>query len=344
MMFSNATYYAQRATANMLEPLNDYIAKDGFNMQDEYYMDTTYGDTIYGLPAKKNIYFVMMNKNHLDEAGLSVPKDWTWDEFLDYSKKLTKGEGASKRYGSYFHTFSQYYHLALSNQPDDYYLVKSDGKTLNIDNSLVRRSLDIRKQAEMVDKSATPYSETMSQKLNYRPQYFGEKTSMIVTGDFMIPEAGGSDKVPANFQTVFAPYPKVNEADPISTITAGDIMGVSSKSKHKQEAYDFVRWYTTEGIQYQGKYMSAWKKADLNKVIDTLIASSKTPDMIDRESLMYTMTNSIPQQYNIPAPINEELENAYKKEVEKFLLGETDVDTTINSAVQKGQEIIKNSQ
>ncbi|MDQ8733922.1 extracellular solute-binding protein [Paenibacillus sp. LHD-38] len=343
MMFSNATYYSQRVTANMLEPLNDYIAKDGFKMEDEYYMDTTYGDTVYGLPAKKNIYFVMMNKNHLDEAGLSVPKDWTWDEFLDYSKKLTKGEGASKRYGTYFHTFSQYYHMALSNQPDDYFLVKPDGKTLNIDSPLVRRSLEIRQQAEMVDKSATPYSETMSQKLNYRPQYFNEKTSMILTGDFMIPEAGGSDKVPANFPTVFAPYPKVNKTDPISTITAGDIMAVSSKSKHKQEAYDFVRWYTTEGIQLQGKYMPAWKKADLNKVIDTLIASSKTPDMIDKETLMYTMTNSISQKYNIPLPFNEELEVAFKKDVEKFLLGEADMDATINSAVQKAQEIIENS-
>ncbi|TBL76581.1 ABC transporter substrate-binding protein [Paenibacillus thalictri] len=343
MMFSNATYYSQRVAAGIVEPLNEYIAKDGYKVPDEYYMDTTIGDKVFGLPAKKNIYFVMMNKKHLDEAGLLVPKDWTWDEFLDYSKKLTKGEGTNKRYGTYFHTFSQYYHLALSNQPDDYFLVKPDGKTLNIDNSLVRRSLEIRKQAEMVDKSATPYSETISQKLNYRPQYFNEKTSMIVTGDFMIPEAGGSDKVPANFQTVFAPYPKVNKTDPISSITAGDIMAVSSKSKHKQEAYQFVRWYTTEGIQLQGKYIPAWKKADLNKVIDTLIASSKTPDKVDKASLMYTMTNSIPQKYNIPAAFNEELEKAYQKEIERFLLGETDVDTTIKNAVQKGQEIIKNN-
>jgi multiple sugar transport system substrate-binding protein len=343
MMFSNATYYSQRAAINMLEPMNDYIGKDGFKVQDDYYMDTTIGDKIYGLPAKKNIYFVMMNKNHLDEAGLPVPTDWTWDEFLDYSKKLTKGEGANKRYGTYFHTFSQYYHMALSNQPDDYFLVKSDGKTLNIDNPLIRKSLDIRKQAEMVDKSATPYSETISQKLNYRPQYFNQKTSMILTGDFMIPEAGGSDKVPANFPTVFAPYPKVNKTDPMSSITAGDIMSVSSKSKYKQEAYDFIRWYTTEGIQLQGKTMSAWKKADLNKVIDTLIASSKTPDKIDKASLMYTMSNSIAQKYNIPVPFNDELEKAYQKEIEKFLLGEVDMETAIKNAVQKGQEIIKNN-
>ncbi|SFK79006.1 multiple sugar transport system substrate-binding protein [Paenibacillus sp. 1_12] len=343
MMFSAPQYYSQRAAINMLEPLNSYIAKDGYKVQDEYYIDPSIGDKIYALPAKKATFFVMMNKNQLDEAGLTVPKEWTWDEFLDYSKKLTKGEGANKRYGTYFHTFPLMTQVAQINQMDNYFLYKADGKTLNIDNPLIKRSLDIRRQAEIVDKSATPYSETISQKLNYRPLYFNEKVSMILTGDYMIPEAGGTDKVPANFKTVFAPYPKVNKNDPTTTLSGGDLMSVYAKSKHKEEAYQFVRWYTTEGIQLQAKYIPSWKKADVNKTIDSLIASSKTPDKVDKESLLNVMKNSIPQKFNIPAPYSDEVDKAYVKEVERFLLGEVDADTAIKNASQKVQEVIKNN-
>ncbi|MGO4500974.1 ABC transporter substrate-binding protein [Paenibacillus sp. 2RAB27] len=343
MMFSQAQHYSQRAAINMLEPLNSYIAKDGYKVSDEYYIDPTIGDKTYALPAKKTSFLVMLNKNHLDEAGLPVPKDWTWDEFLAYSKKLTKGEGANKRYGTYFHTFSIYYQLAQINQMDNFFLYKADGKTLNLDNPLIEKSLDIRKQAEVVDRSATPYSETISQKLSYRPQYFNQKASMILTGDFMIPEAGGTDKVPANFTTVFAPYPKVNKNDPTSTISGGDLMAVYSKSKHKEEAYQFIRWYTTEGIQLQSKYIPSWKKADVNRIIDAQIASSKAPDKVDKESLLYVMKNSIPQKFNVPMPYSDEVDKAYIKEVEKFLLGDADENTALNNASQKVREIIKNN-
>lgn len=343
MMFSLPQQYAQRAAINMLEPLNDYIAKDGYKVQDEYFIDPTIGDKVYALPAKKATFFVMLNKNHLDEAGLPIPKDWTWDEFLDYSKKLTKGEGANKRYGTYFHTFPLFYQLVQFNQMDNYFLYKADGKTLNINTPLIKRSLDIRKQAEVVDKSATPYSETISQKLSYRPQYFSEKASMIITGDFMIPEAGGTDKVPTNFKTVFAPYPRASKNDPITTTLGGDLMAMYAKSKHKEEAYQFIRWYTTEGIQLQGKYIPSWKNADVSKALDNLIASSKTPDKVDKESLLYVMKNSIPQKFIIPVSYHDEIDKVYNKEVEKFLLGEADADTAIKNATQKVQEVIKNN-
>ncbi|HEY8529020.1 MAG TPA: extracellular solute-binding protein, partial [Paenibacillaceae bacterium] len=34
----------------------------------------------YGVPTKKNAFFVALNKDMLDAANLPVPKDWTWDE------------------------------------------------------------------------------------------------------------------------------------------------------------------------------------------------------------------------------------------------------------------------
>ncbi|KIL37941.1 hypothetical protein SD70_29820 [Gordoniibacillus kamchatkensis] len=343
MMFSSATYYAQRVGLNMMEPLDSYIAKDGYKVSDEYLIDPAIGGKTYGLPGKKVTFFVMLNKDHLDEAKLPIPKDWTWDEFMDYAKKLTKGEGANKRYGTFFYIFPTYNIMALANQMDDPNLVKSDGSS-NMDNPLIRKSLEIRKQMEQIDKSAFPYAETASQKLNYRPLYFSQKTSMLLTGDYMIPEAGGTDKVPATFKSVFAPYPKVNKSDPTTTTAGSDMLSVFARSAHKQEAYQFIRWYTTEGIQLQGKYLSSWKKADLNKIIDNLIGGTKTPDMVDKESLLATMKNSIPQKLYIPPAYQDEADKAYASEVDKFNLGEQDLETTLKNAKKKVEEVIqKNS-
>src|SRR5690606_17045507 len=115
---------------------------------------------------------------------------------------LTQGEGASKRYGTYFHTWIDYFVLGLWNQPTNNDLVLADG-TVNLDHPGVRKSFEIRYQAEMIDKSVTPYSEIISQKLTYRPLYFNGSASMMPIGSWMIGEAGGTDEFPATFTTAF---------------------------------------------------------------------------------------------------------------------------------------------
>ena len=49
---------------------------------------------------------------------------------------------------------------------------------------------------------------------------------------------------------------------------SGDLISVSKTSDHKQEAYDFMRWMSTEGIVEQGVWTPSWKDADLDTVLD----------------------------------------------------------------------------
>ena len=49
----------------------------------------------------------------------------------------------------------------------------------------------------------------------------------------------------------------------------GDLISVSKTSDHKQEAYDFMRWMSTEGIVEQGVFIPSWKEADLDTVLET---------------------------------------------------------------------------
>ncbi|CAI6070978.1 ABC transporter substrate-binding protein [Cohnella sp. JJ-181] len=338
VMFPSAAEYSKRVGLDLLAPLDDLLGAEGIKVTDEYTVDPSLNGKVYALPDTYENYFVLLNKEMLDKAGLPVPTNWTWDDFYDYSRKLTSGEGANKVYGTYFHSWPMYMQLGLLNQSKDNNLVNNG--VLKVDGPEVRKSLEIRNQTENVDKSAIPYSETISQKLAYRSVYFAKKAAMIVTGNWMITEAGGSDEFPATFVSAFAPMPSNSAGEPSGVSPAnGNFMGVLKKSENQQAAYDFIRWYTTKGEQWSNVY-SAWKKQDVDQFISGLKTKLKSPDMIDTASLTYVMKNSPTTPLNLPPAYQSELEEAYVKEAEKFVLGQQDMETTISKANAALQKIV----
>jgi len=340
ILLPDARSYSQRAANGLLEPLDNLMNAEGLVYNEEYKIDTSFQGKYYGLPGSFSQWFVIMNKSHLDEAGLKVPTDWTWDDYLSYAKAMTKGEGPSKRYGTYFHTWIDYFLLGLWNQPVKNDLVLAD-HTVNMDNPGVKKSLEIRYQAEHIDKSATPYPEIISQKLTYRPLYFNGQASMMPIGSWMIGEVGGSDEFKANFETVFAPMPKNNKEDEDGyTAMSANFVGVVSTSKHKEESYKFLRFFTTEGIPMMKKYLSSWKKEDTAAALDVLIQASKDPSKVDKESLLYTLNHSKATTRDIPVAYTEEINKAYMEQFELMLLGEKSVDASLAKAKEQIEKVV----
>ena len=108
----------------------------------------TVDDKYYGLPMKINTNLVMMNKDHLDEAGLEIPTEWTWDDYRDYAKALTTDE----HYGSYLHTWHYLYSsMKLISKPEETSILKEDGSS-NADDPMLRASLELRYQLEQEDQ------------------------------------------------------------------------------------------------------------------------------------------------------------------------------------------------
>jgi hypothetical protein len=129
---------------------------------------------------------------------------------------------------------------------------------------------------EKEDKSAVTYSDMISQKLNYRTQFYNQSASMIPIGSWMNTEIGGSQQVPLTFHVAVAPFPKDKDGDPtgVAPVTA-DYIAVAEKSQHKQEAYDFIRWYTTQGLSKYGKNIPSWngvKSEEMAAIVDKAVA------------------------------------------------------------------------
>lgn len=352
LMFSDPAGYAQRVALGMAEPLDEYIAKDGFSVEEDYKVDTRLDGKVYALPGKFNPWYVLLNKDHLEEAGLAVPTDWTWDDYADYAKKLTQGEGSAKRYGTYFHGpqgggWLEFLKLKMANQPQDTDFLKADG-TSNLDNPTFRETLELRVRMEKEDQSSVPYTDMISQKLNYRTQFFNQSASMITIGSWMNTEIGGTDKVPLEFEVAVAPFPKNKEGDPTGlTPVTTDYVAVAAKSKHKEEAYKFVRWYTTEGQVVQGKNIPAWqgvKSEQVEKIIDTILAGTKSPEKVDKKSLVDTLVASKASAIVPPAPYQAEVYEAVNEEYEKLILGNQDIDQTIRNSQERVNKIIESNQ
>lgn len=348
LMFSDPASYAQRVALGMVAPIDEFIEEDGYTLSEEYKVDTKIDDSYYALPGKFNPWYVLMNKNHLDEAGLEVPTDWTWDEYMEYAKKLTTDE----HYGTYFHGpqgggWMEFMKLALASEEDNTEFVKADG-TSNFDSPLFKKTLEMRAQMELEDKSSVPYTDIISQKLHYRNQFFGQDASTILIGSWMNTELGGTEQFPLDFNVAVAPYPKNEAGDeggytPVTT----DFMSVAANSEHKKEAYTFIRWYTTEGQLVQGKNVPSWNGVsddELGSIIDGILAGTATPEKVDRDSLVNVLKNAKSSKIIPPVAYQAELYKVVNEEYEKLILGEQDIDATLKATQERAQEIIDNNQ
>lgn len=104
VMFVNAERFIVFAEKGVLLSLNDFIKKDNFPIN-KYYKKIvdkfTVKGNVYALPRDiAPICVIYYNKDLFDRAGVKYPtNDWTWDDLLKKSQKLTKGEGPNKIFG-----------------------------------------------------------------------------------------------------------------------------------------------------------------------------------------------------------------------------------------------------
>lgn len=264
---------ALRISTGVIEPLDEYLKKDNINVKDEFLSVASNSGKVYSLPSTANYWLVAMNKKHLEEAGLPIPAlGWTWDDYREYAKKLTKGQDKDKRYGTYFHNWGEYANPMLYSEKAHPYL--NEQNTPIFDDKSFDYWFNLRRVMEKDDKSAKPLSDVIGAKLSYKTEFFNEKTSMMMIGSFILSQVSNPKENPNKIQTVYAPLPRLDKNSPIGpTNIAFEYVNIGKSSKNKEAAYKFAKYIATTGSTSFG--LSAWKKADSNKQIEAIVGTNK---------------------------------------------------------------------
>lgn len=342
--FANMSMVAQKVKAGVIEPMDEYAKKENVNLDDEYKGMIQIEGKTYTIPNAFTMFLVFINKNLLDEAGLPVPPaDWTWDDYREYAKKLTKGEGKDKIYGSYFHTWEWFNAIAYMNKIDNTPWYKADGSA-NFDDPVFKQFMQYRYDLENVDKTQIPLLDVKTQKMQFRNVFFSGKVAMMPQGSWMLADIKNTEQYPRDFKVTFATFPRTDKDSKVNYTAngaAGAGFAINKNSKVKEETYKFIRYFTTEGVNISKDKISQWKKADQTNLVKEILGDQKNYDVEQFNKVVLDPKASFNIYSNKPV-YDQEIINAFNEESEKFFLGsgKVTVDQAIASLQKRANDII----
>lgn len=288
----------------------------------------------YGVPTTKSAFFIALNKDALDAAGLPVPKDWTWDELREYAKKLKAGD----KYG-FIQNMEPFVDPIDSVLSQEGY-TKADG-TSNLDHPLVRKWLETLNGMMLEDKTTPPLGEQLTSKMPVEQVFLSGEVPMLNIGAWLLRSSNNFTDFPRDFKIAFAQVPRLaDSADQYVTRGGlGDYISINANSKKQEAAWEFLKWYSDGGMapMAAGGRLPASKDANQDDALNSLLGDKR--DTYDLDSLMYVMFDDKTPTYVRSLP--QEVMDLRSQEYEKYFLGSQSLDQTIDAMVARHNNFLK---
>lgn len=342
--FPTRADYADRIRRGMLAQLDEFFEAEGKKVTDIYYIDPTIDGKVYGVPWDVKYSFVMLNKQMLDEAGLPVPEPgWTWEDFRQYAKALTKGEGANKIYGSYFWFVPSYNYFGISNAMGQDPFLTMDGKSNMLHPDLKEWIHFVYNDMERTDGSLYPYIDAKTSNISYRDLFFQGKIGMLPIGTWMIQEVGSNvDKYPREWVTAFAPVPKWKDYPAGNTTENTGYTCINVHSKNKEAAYKYIRFHSSEGVYIRATGLPPVHGYDVDRIMETMMGGRE--DLYDVESLKTTLENTTVHTITNVFSYSKKVTDAVHAATEKYIVGGVSIDEAFAEADAAVKEIIETTE
>ena len=352
----------KRIDAGLLLDITDYLTESNFDPVEALGATAMSGywfgennDRVYGLPTQAtNKAWMFVNVDMFEEAGLEIPYDgWTYDEFLDVAGKLTHGEGLDKVYGMQW-TFNYGFDNweAIMRAPLYPYMTYKDDEATEIafDDPIWREALEFTKKS--IDLGyAIPYEDEISEQMTVQSMYLEGKTAMAACIS-QLRLVLDDETYPHDFKTALVPGPVPSEEwmDGVHNLhetyaSAGDLLSIAANTPYPDACWKLVEWYVKGGsmplIVYGGR-TPAYQHIDCDEVVDMML-ELKGDNLIDVQSLRNYLTldksKVLPQVSGSHA--GSEISTMFKEEVQAYLQGQQDIDTTIDNMVTRGNDLIQ---
>ncbi len=236
--------YATLVSKNTLEPLDGYISAAGVDTGKYPGIDQVKVDgALYELPFRSDFWVVFYNKDIFDKKGVAYPtNDMTFAQYDELAKKLTDTTFGSQVYGTHYHTWRSAVQL----------FGVLDGK-----HSILDGNYDFFKPYyEMVlgqedAQVCRNYADLSAEGLHYSAAFSSGDVAMLNMGSWFISTmisklASGEYDSSLCGNWGIAKYPHADGVDAGSTLGTFTGLAVTSVSKQKEAAFDFVKWVSGE--------------------------------------------------------------------------------------------------
>ncbi len=234
------------SSKNALREIEPFIEKDpDFNLNDYYpgmLRTFTYKGHLYGLPKDASASILYYNKEMFAKEGVEFPNEsWTWDDFLEAAKRLTKRDesGGIIQYGAGPYPL---FDLIWQNGGR---VLSEDGKRCLLDSPEAIEAIQFK--ADLIRKyRVTPLPpEGEIAGVGSRREFFTMgKMAMHIE---MYP-AVSILRQTCKFDWDIAPLPsgKVRRG----SMVVGSALAITTQSKHPQQAWEWIKWLTgAEGMK-----------------------------------------------------------------------------------------------
>ncbi len=214
----------------LLANFNDMMAEDPSFDKSKYYQNiltgSQNGDGLYVMPIAFALDLIQGNTELMEKAKIEIDdKTWTWDQVKQISKKLQ--EQAGPDYTAFINLFSG--QLLYDYIESNYLQLVQQGKA-NFDSDLFR---------DMMQQIKALYDEgTLKEEFSY-----DYDKALLSIGGFSSPEQANNPK------TEFFQKPTVHGDGQGSGFKTYFKLGLNSKSKARQEAWEFIKFLLSDEMQ-----------------------------------------------------------------------------------------------
>lgn len=318
----------QFVESGLLMDLTDLIEEEQIDL-DAFYAPSigqaTYKGRIYGLPKDATTRMIYYNKKLFDEAGVPYPQDgWTWADFEETVKKLTKGEGVEAQYGFYVPAGFTYQMQG--------YLWANGGDIVSPDGSKASGYVNAPQAVETMEFFKRLYAISAQAAIGDRitnpgeTEFISGKIAMMDNGSWPT-ESLLQEGIP--YGLVNIPVP--NAADQPKPVWHGSFFGIGAKSKNKEAAWKLIKYFANEGQATFAKWGIPSRKATTVEVemdkgpLAPFLASMDIPTVVP------CFTRS---------PKYWEADAEFGKAMQQILLESADPQTALDEAAKQMDKIL----
>lgn len=229
------------ANRGQLADLSAYIRKDNIDLTAYNGLAERFniGGKIVAIPASSGWYVLYYNKDIFDKAGVPYPShDMTWEQYEALAKRLTSGSGSGKIWGGHLHTWQ----ACVENwavQDGKHTIVETDYSFFK---PYYEMALRMQEAGIIQD-----YGTLKTGGISYTNAFLQGNVATLPMGTWFystIIDRINKGEAKLNWGMSVLPHPAGTPAG--WTVGSVTPIAVNQNSKHKDAAWEFVKFITSE--------------------------------------------------------------------------------------------------